>query len=64
MATISDITINIGITVTEEAVRRCCEVLRIYLNDNPKKMLHVDDVTDCDGKRDVILYFGNKEVEE
>lgn len=62
MATMSDISFNIGITVSDETVSRCCELLRIYLNDNPKKMLYVYDATlNRDGKRDVILSIGDKE---
>lgn len=65
MATMNDITFNIGITISEETVHRCCDLLRIYLNDNPEKMLYIyDATTNRDGKRDVILSIGDKEVGE
>lgn len=61
MAAMSDISFNIGITVSEETVHRCCQLLQIYLNDNPKKMLYVYDATNPDGKRGVILSIDDKE---
>lgn len=39
MAELNGITINIGVTVSEETVRRCCEILGIYFKDNPNKGL-------------------------
>lgn len=64
MAAMSDITFKIDITVSDETVHRCCQLLQLYLNDNPKKMLHVCDATNRDGKRDVILSIGDKEETE
>lgn len=61
MAAMSDISFNIGITVSEETVQRCCQLLQIYLNDNPKKMLYVYDATYSDGKRSVTVSIGDKE---
>lgn len=64
MAAMSDISFNIGITVSEETVYRCCQLLQIYLNDNPKKMLYVYDGTDRDRKRNVVLSIGDKEEQK
>ena len=41
MAELNGITINIGVTVSEETVRRCCEILGIYFQDNPNKGLEL-----------------------
>ena len=60
----SEMTFNIGITVSNETVNTCCKLLQLYLNDNPKKMLCVSDATNSDGKRDVILSIGDKEENE
>lgn len=37
MAKISGLTINVGISIDDETVARCCNLLSIYLTDNPDK---------------------------
>lgn len=39
MAEVGEITINVGINVGEETVRRCCQILQMYLADNPDKIV-------------------------
>ena len=40
MADIAGLTINAKIEISEETVRRCCELLSIYLEDHPDKMFY------------------------
>ena len=37
MAELGGITINVGINISEETVQRCCQILQMYLADNPDK---------------------------
>ena len=39
MAKIGDLSVNIGIEVSEETVQRCCQLLQLYLEDNPNKIV-------------------------
>ena len=39
MAELGGITINVGINISEETVQRCCQILQMYLADNPDKMI-------------------------
>lgn len=35
MANVLDMSFNVGITISDETVQRCCQLLSIYLTDNP-----------------------------
>lgn len=37
MAELGGVTINVGINISEETVQRCCQILQMYLADNPDK---------------------------
>ncbi len=39
MAELGGITINVGINISEETVQRCCQILQMYLADNPDKIV-------------------------
>ena len=39
MAELGEITINVGINISEETVHRCCQILQMYLADNPDKIV-------------------------
>jgi len=39
MAELGGITINVGINISEETVNRCCQILQMYLADNPDKIV-------------------------
>ena len=39
MAELGGITINVGINISEETVQRCCQILQMYLADNPNKTI-------------------------
>ena len=39
MAELSGITINVGVNISDETVRRCCQILQMYLEDNPNKIV-------------------------
>lgn len=36
MAKLSDITVNIGVSITQETAERCLELLSMYLTDHPE----------------------------
>ena len=42
MTKIGDVSINIGIEVSEETVKRCCQLLQMYLEDHPEKIVKSD----------------------
>lgn len=39
MAELGGITINVGVNISKETVQRCCEILQMYLADNPDKIV-------------------------
>ena len=41
MAKIGDLTVNVGITISEETALRCCQILSLYITDNPKLTIEV-----------------------
>lgn len=41
MAKISDIQINVGLTISEDTAQRCCQILSLYLTDNPNLTIEV-----------------------
>ena len=63
MASLGDIKIEIGVTIPIETVDRCCQILSMYLTDNPDKTLEVGE-WNMEGKieREVFLVDrGDKE---
>ena len=42
MAKIGDLSVNIGIEISDETVHRCCQLLQMYFEDNPDKSIHLD----------------------
>ena len=63
MEKISDLTINVGISIDDETVARCCNLLSIYLTDNPDKTIEVTEYHDVDMVRRSLCIM-NKESEE
>ena len=57
MAELGGITINVGINISEETVQRCCQILQMYLADNPDKI-----VVSQQGKYPMI-WIQNREAE-
>ena len=54
MAKLNDLQINVGISISEETVGRCCQLLSIYLTDNPSKTIEVGEYHDYhDGENKV-----------
>lgn len=37
MAELGGITINVGVNISDETVKRCCQILTMFLKDNPDK---------------------------
>lgn len=48
MAKFNDLQINVGISISDETVKRCCQLLSIYLTDNPNKTVEVSEYHDID----------------
>lgn len=42
MKKIGELSVNIGIEVSEETVQRCCQLLQMYLEDHPEKIVKSD----------------------
>ena len=61
MADLKDVTFNVGISISNETVHRCCQLLEIYLQDNPDKTICVDDrKLEWNGERQVSVFVGEK----
>ena len=61
MADLKDVTFNVGISISNETVYRCCQLLEIYLQDNPDKTICVDDrQLEWSGERQVSVFVGEK----
>ena len=61
MADLKDVTFNVGISISNETVHRCCQLLEIYLQDNPDKTICVDDrQLEWNGERQVNVFVGEK----
>lgn len=58
MAELGGITINVGVNISDETVRRCCQILQMYLEDNPDKI-----VTSTQGEYPAV-WISNREAEE
>lgn len=39
MAELGGITISVGVNISVETVQRCCQILQMYLQDNPDKVV-------------------------
>lgn len=63
MADLKDVTFNVGISISNETVHRCCQLLGIYLQDNPDKTIHVEDHNlGWSGERIVNVFVIEKET--
>lgn len=61
MADLKDVTFNVGISISNETVHRCCQLLTIYLQDNPDKTIRVDErKLEWSGERTVSVFIGEK----
>lgn len=56
----NDITFNVGISVSEDTVRRCCLLLEMYLTDHPELELVVSEGKTTDGERFVCVFTERK----
>lgn len=60
MAKMNDITFNVGISVDEDTVSRCCLLLGMYLTDHPEiELISREDKT-VTGERYVAVYTARK----
>ena len=57
MAELGGITINVGINISDETVRRCCQILQMFLADNPDKIVL------CQQGEYPMVWIGDRELE-
>lgn len=57
MANIGDLRVSVSITPERSTVRRCLEILSMYLTDNPEVELTVQDYYDEEGKKIKEVYL-------
>ena len=51
MANLDGITINVGISISNDTVERCKDLLSMYLTDNPELEPEIMESVEADGKR-------------
>lgn len=60
MAKMNDITFNVGMSVSEDTVSRCCCLLEMYLTDHPELVLIVNERKTTGGERIVCVFTDRK----
>lgn len=61
MAKVGDLMIDVNVSISDETVRRCINLLSIYLTDNPQYDLKVFEFHEKDGiNRNVSLVNRNE----
>lgn len=43
MANLGDLSINLSLTPSDETIKRCLQILDMYLTDNPNMTLEIDE---------------------
>ena len=61
MAKMNDITFNVGMSVSEDTVSRCCLLLGMFLTDHPELELITGENKTTDGERYVTVFTTRKE---
>ena len=61
MAKIGDLRVNVSITPERSTVRRCLEILSMYLTDNPEEGLTVQDWHDEEGEKTRQVYLTKRD---
>lgn len=64
MANLNGITINVGISISDDTVNRCQDILSMYLTDHPELEPEVFETVNNDGTKCRSLYFNKKEVSD
>lgn len=64
MAKMNDITFNVGMSVSEDTVNRCCLLLEMYLTDHPELELITNESNTTDGERFVCVFTSRKAERE
>ena len=64
MAKMNDITFNVGMSVSEDTVQRCCLLLGMYLTDHPELGLTVNEFKTIDGERCISVFTERKAESE
>ena len=61
MADLKDVTFNVGISISNETVKRCCQLLEIYLQDNPDREICTEErILEWNGERQVSVFVKEK----
>lgn len=64
MAKMNDITFNVGMSVSEDTMKRCCLLLEMYLTDHPELELITRINNTSDGERYVTVFTAYKAERE
>lgn len=64
MAKMNDITFNVGVSVSEDTVIRCCLLLGMFLTDHPELELLTSESKTIDGERCVSVFTSRKAESE
>lgn len=65
MANLDGITINVGISISDDTVNRCRDILSMYLTDHPELVPEVfETINNDDGTKYRTLYLNKKEVSD
>lgn len=57
MPKIGNLSVSMGIEISEETVRRCCQILQMYLDDNPDKTITSGWYMGSDGEKHHTVYI-------
>ena len=60
----NDITFNVGVSISEDTIARCCLLFGMYLTDHPELELNTSINNTSDGERYVTVYTTRKEESE
>jgi hypothetical protein len=64
MAKLNDITFNVGMSVSEDTMKRCCLLLEMFLTDHPELELISNERKTSDGERYISVYVTRKAESE
>ena len=64
MANLDGITINVGISISDDTVNRCRDILSMYLTDHPELVPGVFETINNDGTKYRTLCLNKKEVSD
>ena len=63
MTKIGELSVNIGIEVSEETVQRCCQLLQMYLENHPEKIVKTEWSNYYGEGEQPMVYIDSRETE-